>query len=263
MYFLTDLGDIQCIVVCCLFCGVTNLASSFSRFLDHTQRRATIGRTPLDEWSIRHRDLYLRTHNTHNRQTSMPPVGFEPTFSAGERLKTYALDRAATGTGMQCIVSPHNEQLRALLQWKSYFTNGRRWKFSRNFYIFHPIWTEFSTGAAHKLLLSDYLLTAWSRVLSEKLTWPQLEMKFPAFYGTRWFITTFTSALHLFLSWARLIQSMPPIPLLEDAFHLYFHLRLGLPSDSFPQVSAPRSCMHLSCLPYVRHAPPISFFLIL
>jgi hypothetical protein len=25
------------------------LASSFSRFVDHTQRRATVGRTPLDE----------------------------------------------------------------------------------------------------------------------------------------------------------------------------------------------------------------------
>ena len=29
----------------------------------------------------------------------MPPVGFEPKVSAGERPKTYALDRAATGTG--------------------------------------------------------------------------------------------------------------------------------------------------------------------
>ena len=29
----------------------------------------------------------------------MPRVGFEPTISAGERPKTYALDRAATGTG--------------------------------------------------------------------------------------------------------------------------------------------------------------------
>jgi hypothetical protein len=28
-----------------------------------------------------------------------PPVGFEPIFSAGERPKTYVLDRAATGTG--------------------------------------------------------------------------------------------------------------------------------------------------------------------
>ena len=68
-------------------------------FLDHTQRRTTVGRTPLDEWSARRRDLYLTTHNTHNRQTSMPPEEFEPTILAGERPQTYALDRAATGTG--------------------------------------------------------------------------------------------------------------------------------------------------------------------
>jgi hypothetical protein len=66
---------------------------------DHTQRRATGGRTPLDEWSIRRRDLYLTTHNTRNSQTSMPSMEFEPTISAGERPKTYALDRAATGIG--------------------------------------------------------------------------------------------------------------------------------------------------------------------
>ena len=71
------------------------MASSFMRFLDHTKRRITVGRIPLP----RRRDLYLTTHNTHNRQTSMPPVGFEPTISAGERLQTYVLDRAATGTG--------------------------------------------------------------------------------------------------------------------------------------------------------------------
>jgi hypothetical protein len=29
----------------------------------------------------------------------MPAVGFESTISAGERSQTYALDRAATGTG--------------------------------------------------------------------------------------------------------------------------------------------------------------------
>ena len=73
--------------------------SSFTRFVDHTQRRTTVDRTPLDEYSARSRDLYLTTHNTHNRQTSMPPAGFAPTISAGERPQTYALDRAATGTG--------------------------------------------------------------------------------------------------------------------------------------------------------------------
>ena len=33
----------------------------------------------------------------------MTPVGFEPTISAGERPKTYALDRAATGTGLEKV----------------------------------------------------------------------------------------------------------------------------------------------------------------
>ena len=63
------------------------LASSFTRFvfLHHTQRHTTVGRTPLDELSARRRDIYLTTQSTHNRQTSMPPVGFEPTISAGER----------------------------------------------------------------------------------------------------------------------------------------------------------------------------------
>jgi len=81
-------------------CGPTRaMASSFLRVLDHTQRRTTVGRTLLDEWSARRRDLYLTTHNTHNRQTSMLPLGFEPTISTGDRSQTHALDRAATGTG--------------------------------------------------------------------------------------------------------------------------------------------------------------------
>ena len=74
-------------------------ASSFTRFLDHTQRRTTVDRTPLDEWSARRRDLYLKTHNNHIRQTSMPPVAFGPTVSGGEGPQTHAWDRAATGTG--------------------------------------------------------------------------------------------------------------------------------------------------------------------
>ena len=60
----------------------------FLMFLDHTQRRSTVGRTPLAERSARRRDLYLTTHDTHNRKISMPPVGFEPTISAGERFSS-------------------------------------------------------------------------------------------------------------------------------------------------------------------------------
>ena len=59
-------------------------------FLDHTRRRSTVGRTPLDKLSARRRDLYLTTHDTHNRQISMPPVGFEPTILSGGVLLTGA-----------------------------------------------------------------------------------------------------------------------------------------------------------------------------
>jgi hypothetical protein len=62
-------------------------------FLDHTQRRSTVGRTPLDEWSPHRRDLYITTHDTHNRPISMPPVGLEPKISAGERTQAVRLLR--------------------------------------------------------------------------------------------------------------------------------------------------------------------------
>jgi hypothetical protein len=61
-------------------------ASLFTRFVDHTQRRMTLGRTPLYEWLARRRDHYLAT-----QQISTHPVGFGPTISAGERPQTYAL----------------------------------------------------------------------------------------------------------------------------------------------------------------------------
>jgi hypothetical protein len=44
------------------------------------------------------------------------------------------------------------------------------------------------------------IINPWSRGLLEKLTVYQLVMKFPAFYGTRRFITAFTRARHLSLS---------------------------------------------------------------
>ena len=40
----------------------------------------------------------------------MPPVWFEPTISAGERPQTYALDRAATGTGNKCILKVETKE---------------------------------------------------------------------------------------------------------------------------------------------------------
>jgi hypothetical protein len=83
--------------------------------------------------------------------------------------------------------------------------------------------------------LLTYLLSPWSRVLLEKLTSLQLFKKYPTFYGNRWFITPFTSARHLYLSWASSIQSIPPHPTSwRSILILSSHLRLGLPSGLFP-----------------------------
>jgi hypothetical protein len=58
--------------------------SSRGYLITHNEAPQSVG-ILLYEWSARRRDLYLTTHNTHNRPTSMPPVIFEPTIAADER----------------------------------------------------------------------------------------------------------------------------------------------------------------------------------
>ena len=66
------------------------------------------------------------------------------------------------------------------------------------------------------------------------------------------------------LSWATPIQSIYPHPTSwRSVLILFTHLRLGLPSGSFPPVSPPRPYTPPSPHPYVPHAQPISFFSIL
>jgi hypothetical protein len=55
--------------------------------------------TPLDAGLIRRRDLYLKTHNTYNRQTSMSTAGFAPAILAIQRPQTNTLDRTDTEIG--------------------------------------------------------------------------------------------------------------------------------------------------------------------
>ena len=72
-------------------------------------------------------------------------------------------------------------------------------------------WLNFSTSSkktSRSARINIYILTPWCRVLLEKLTGLQLVKKFPAFHGTRRFITALTSVRHLSLSWARPIQSI-------------------------------------------------------
>jgi hypothetical protein len=107
--------------------------------------------------------------------------------------------------------------------------------------------------------LLTYLLIPCSRAPLEKLTGFQLVKKFPAFCGTRSFITPFTSAHHLFLSWASSIQSTPPTShFLKIHHNIIFPFKL-LSSMWSLQISPPKPSVHHSSPQYALHAPPILF----
>ena len=100
------------------------------------------------------------------------------------------------------------------------------------YYILHLFFTNKQPARS---ILTYSILTPWCRVLLQKLTGLQLVKIFPAFYGTRRFITALTSARHLSLSWASPIQFTYPHPTSwRSILILSTHLRLGLPSGFFP-----------------------------
>ena len=110
----------------------------------------------------------------------------------------------------------------------------------------------------------SYLLIPWCRVLLEKLTGLQLVKNFPAFHGTRRFITALTSVRHLSLSWASPIQSIYPHPTSwRSILILSTYLCLGLPSGLLPSGFLTKTLYTPSPHPYTPHAQPISFFSIL
>jgi hypothetical protein len=93
-----------------IFHGSTALVkrrSPHCRGFTNTLRHTTLGRTPQYECSVRHRDLYLTTHNIYKREISMLPAIFEPTFPARERPQTHTLDRAASGIHLLIVVGKH------------------------------------------------------------------------------------------------------------------------------------------------------------
>ena len=126
------------------------------------------------------------------------------------------------------------------------------WIFERVFLI----WINFSDNITRLL---TYSLIPCSTVLLENLTVSQLVKKFPAFYGTRRFITAFAIAHHLFLSWASSIQSITPhTTAWRSILILSSHLCLGLPNDLCPSAFPTKTLYMPNLSPIVRHAPPIS-----
>ena len=131
------------------------------------------------------------------------------------------------------------------------------------FIYFDLLWNVSISGCRMPLLtyLLTYLLTPWSRVLLEKLTGSQLLKKFPAFYGTRTFITAFTSTRHLSLSWASSIQSISPHPTSWRSILIFFHLRLGLPNGLFPS-GFPTKTLYTHLLSHIRATCPAHLILL-
>ena len=102
-------------------------------------------------------------------------------------------------------------------------------------YMHHLHWCNIHSLFRCRQSHTPYLLTSWCRVLLEKLAGLQLVKKFPAFYGTRRFITALTSVRHLSLSWASPIQSIHTHPTsCRSVLILSTHLRIGLPSGLLP-----------------------------
>ena len=101
-----------------------------------------------------------------------------------------------------------------------------------------------------------YLLTPLSKVLLEKLVGLQLVKKFPAFHGTRRFITAFTSFRHPSLSWPSPIQSPYPQPTSwRSILILSTHLRLGFPQRSLSHRFPNQDPIRHPLLPHTTHMP--------
>jgi hypothetical protein len=71
---------------------------------------------------------------------------------------------------------------------------------------------KLSTINVWAVTITHSLTRSWRWAILEKLPIVQPLKNFPAFYGTRRFITAFTRALHWSLPWARSIQSIPSHP---------------------------------------------------
>jgi hypothetical protein len=76
-----------------------------------TLRHSTLGKTPLDEWSARRRNLYLSTQNSPKREIIIPPMRFKPAIPSKRATADPRLRLAAIRIGSRSTVPFKNKTL--------------------------------------------------------------------------------------------------------------------------------------------------------
>jgi hypothetical protein len=96
-----------------------------------------------------------------------------------------------------------------------------------------------------------------------KVTSVSASQEFPTFYGTQKFITVFKTARHLFLSWARSIQSTLSHRIyLRSILVLSSHLRLRLSNGHFSSAFPTKSPYEFFFMALAtRHIPIRNYWL--
>jgi hypothetical protein len=135
-------------------------------FLDHTQRRSTVGRTPLDELSAHRRDLYLTTQDTHNRKIFMPP---EESY---QLWCVVVCDLETSRIGAPCIYDISsirvNDLTLILLTWRKWWTpnNASKWQMGFNS-VFKGLKGDFGFRNGSK----KYQTVPWIKLRNRNLYW--------------------------------------------------------------------------------------------
>ena len=196
-----------CVCVCVCVCVTVNM-STLAQI-----ERTTFGTEAIKKQGKREYYSFDKTVSTFSRWRSLCKEGDTSEFIVNQIYLTTSLFRLGT--------TKHTDQL------------NKFYELSCCINILHNIYKK-----SNRLLtyLLTYLLTPWCRVLLVKLTGFQLVKKFPAFYGTGRFITTFKSARPSpvpILSHLDSVQTPHPTSW-RSVLILSSHLRLGLPSGPFP-----------------------------
>ena len=105
------------------------------------------------------------------------------------------------------------------------------------------------------MIIIIIIIIPWSRVLPENVQGPELSKKFPAFYGTQRFITTFKTARHLSLSRARSIHFVAPSHLLKIYYNIIVTFRTRSSKWSLCIISPHKNSVCTSHASHTCHMP--------